>query len=202
MKYRILFGILLFNIYLPFRAQPGTEMEFVKICLQNSLAFSPPDSFIYTPPIQNPDLYYQYALKHQTRDFEIRFSVWPLKEFIKEYEKSLNDPGITLLNPNTYHKNSAIATLLNISQIDPNSGMLPELVPFPKNAVKQEFNADFGASVFLPVNSEFSKGYQFALFMVLHKENQADLFIIFLGNKKEDFDQLLLKGFYALKFAP
>ena len=193
MKTKILMTLFTLTTSLTVNAQ-----KFEKVLKKNSLTFEKPADFNETEIIKNQDLYYNYAIKLIQDSFEVRYSIFPLYPLFKDYNKSLDDPKITSLDPNKYHLSMFMVNILNVSQ----SGMenMPSITDFPKEAVKQEFGADYGGTSFFEANSEFGKDYKFCLMVALHKKDVADVYISFLGNNREKFDEYMLKAFHALKF--
>src|SRR5258707_5938935 len=100
-----------------------------------------PENYKETNIIENGDLYYCFAIKNKNADFEVRYSIWPIKPKLKEFEKCKTEPGCTMVHPNNIFKSIAQANILNMT-----AGKSAEIGGFPKEAVKSEFNADIGGS--------------------------------------------------------
>ena len=172
--------------------------NFDELLSENQLEFKKPESFSETEVIENGDLFYDYALKYDLDSFEVRYSILPLHSLLEDYKKSLDDPKTTTLDPNKYHTSMFMANILNVSQ----SGMenMPSISDFPKEAVKKEFGADYGGTSFFKANSEFGQDYRYCLMMVIHKKDIADVYISFLSNNKERFEEYMLMAFHSIKF--
>ncbi|MBN1250566.1 MAG: hypothetical protein JXR51_05195 [Bacteroidales bacterium] len=54
-------------------------------------------------------------------------------------------------------------------------------------------------SGFFP-DSEYANNYKYCLFMMLHKDNLANIYVTFLANDIEKFNEHMMAGFYAVKF--
>jgi hypothetical protein len=126
---------------------------------------------------------------------EIRYTIFPIKQFLKEYEKSLRDPNVTMIHPNKMYLGIIQANMLNMT-----AGKTYNIGPFPKNAVKEEFNADDGGSCFFEFNCEFGKGYKYGHFVYLHKDNIADVIITYMDLDKQKHNELMQPSFHAIKF--
>lgn len=144
---------------------------------------------------ESHDLYYCFAMKDTTADFEVRYSIWSLKTAFEEYAKCQADPNCTSVHPNKYYWGRAQANVLNMT-----AGNSMDVAPFGPQAVKKEFNADAGGSSFFEFNCEFGKGYKYGQAMYLHKDSVADVIITFMSNDRETHPDLMMKAFYALKF--
>ena len=174
------------------------KLNFDKLISENHLVFVKPEKFIETKVFENEDLYYNYALKYELDSFEVRYTVFPLHSLLEDYKKSFDNPSTTTLDPNKYHTSMFMANILNVSK----SGMgnMPGIADFPKEAVKKEFGADYGGTSFFMANSEFGKDYKYCMMMVLHKKDIADVYVSFLSNSKERFEEYMLIAFHSIKF--
>ena len=142
-------------------------------------------------------MHYEYALKHPDKNFEIRYAVMPLDSVFLQYdslEKNKN-PGDVNLNPNKLYYGAFLATMANIS-----GGKPPKVEVYPNDAVKNEFNADWGAFGLCEVRGEFGKGYKYCMAVAIHKDNFADAYYFYLTDNAADFQALLPLVFHALKF--
>jgi hypothetical protein len=172
--------------------------NFNTLLSENHLVFEKPEKFTETETFENEDMYYDYALKYDLDSFEVRYTIFPLHTLLEDYQKSLEDPNTSTLHPNKYHTSLFMANILNVSQ----SGMenMPGIIDFPEEAVKKEFGADYGGTSFFSANSEFGKDYKYCLMMVILKKDVADVYISFLSNNKEKFEEYMLLAFHAIKF--
>jgi hypothetical protein len=186
------------GLFKPALAQQG--QDFKTILKENGLEFNQPVGFVKTGVIKNPDLYYDYAMKLKKDSFEVRYSVFPLHPLLADYEESLKDPDRTALDPNKYYRSMFMANILNVAQVGLED--MPSTGDFPSEAVKEEFGADYGATSFFVPNSEFGTNYRLCLMVVIHKKDLADVYICFLGNNEESFEENMMRAFHALKFKP
>jgi len=170
--------------------------EFQKYIDTIGLKFTMPPDYKETYVKENKNLWYSFAIKDQTADFEVRYTVWSLKPTIAEYEKCKLDTNCTTtVNPNDIYKGRIQANVLNMT-----GGQNWDIVPFPPQAVKKEFNADVGGSSFFEFNCGFGKGYKYGQMVYLHKDNVADVIITYMSNDESTHPDLMFKSFHALTF--
>lgn len=170
---------------------------FTDLLATSNMTFEQPSNLEATKTIENGQMNYEYAIKHPTKKFEIRYAIRPLNQLLKDYtEREKNKkPGDTNIDPNTLYKSLLQVTVLNIS-----GGQLPTIGEFGKQAVKQEFNADWGATTVVPVGKEFGQQYKYCMVVALHKHNVADAYIFYLSDTKDGFMEAIKPTFHALKF--
>lgn len=193
--YRLI--ILLFFSLFSFTAQSQnlSAKQFTEHCDSTGLVFTVPNGYVSIPVKSNGDLYYEYAVINGDKSMEVRYTIWPLQDRVSEYEQSLTDSNTTLINPNRIYEGIVQANMLNMT-----AGGNYNIGKFPTQAVKNEFNADAGGSCFFPFNCEFGEGYTYGQFIYLHKDDVADVIVTFLSSNKDDFSDLMMEGFYSLKF--
>ena len=186
-------ALLLILSAFAYRALPET---FVKLLNRANMVFTEASGFIETKPIENRQMNYEYAVLNEAKDFEARFAIRPLDELIKQHNESKKDKNtIVSVHPNNFHETSFQATVMNIS-----GGEFPTPAVFDAEAVKAEFNADWGATVFVEVGEEFGQQYKYCLVVALHKADKADAYSFYLSDKKETIMGNAQKLFHALKF--
>jgi hypothetical protein len=141
------------------------------------------DGLVETKPIENGQMNYEYALITKGKDFEVRYAIRPLDNLIKEYNENEKNkkPGDINIHPNKLYAALFEATVLNIS-----GGQFPEPTVFDKNAVKEEFNADWGATNFVEVGEEFGQKYKYCVIVAIHKDNLGDAYCFYLSEKQEN----------------
>lgn len=172
-----------------------SESEFREYVDTIGLNFTMPDGFKETIVKENRDLWYSFAIKNEKEDFEVRFTVWPLKSTIEEYEKCKLDTNCFMVNPNRIYMGRIQANVLNMT-----GGEHSSSDPFPAKAVKEEFNADAGGSSFFEFNCTFGEGYKYGQMVYLHKDDVADVIITYMSNDKTKHSDLMFSAFYALTF--
>jgi len=172
-----------------------TLPEFETLCNSSGLQFTMPEGYKITDVKENHDLGYSFAVMNADSTMEIRYTIWSLKPALEQYEESLKDSNSMMISPNNMYKGSIQANMLNMT-----GGQKYDIGSFPPQAVKKEFNADTGGSCFFEFNCEFGKGYKYGQFMYLHKNDIADVIVTFMSNNKETHSNLMMAGFYSLKF--
>jgi hypothetical protein len=173
--------------------------KFLKLCNYSDMTYSIPEGFEPVEVKQNPDLAYQYAVKHKIKKLEIRYSIVPLKEDVKAYNEYLKDGAkkkIILLEPNLDHELLAITAVMNISR----TPEAQENHIYTPDAIKHNLNADWGTSYYIENNSAYGEGYKYSLVVAAHKKNIANAFIVFLFDEEKDIRNEMLSSFHHLKF--
>jgi len=170
---------------------------FTDLLDRASLTFQKPVGLEETKIIENRQMNYEYAIKYPKKRFEVRYAIRPLDNLIHDYEEKEKNknPGDINIHPNKLYSSLLQVTALNIS-----GGQLPEIIVFDKEAVKQEFNADWGATTFVEVGKEFGQKYKYCMIVAIHKDNIADAYFFYLADSKDDFDKLMDPAFHSLKF--
>lgn len=162
------------------------------------LTFTVPEMLQPAEPIENRQMNWEFAYKHPEKKFEVRYAVRPMDTQLASYEEFQKNKkeGDIMIHPNKLYTSMFDVTILNIS-----GGMLPESTEFGKGAVKQEFNADWGATVLTEVGEEFGQGYTYALVVSIHKDNVADVYMFYMGDDPEVIMEQMDLIFHALKFS-
>lgn len=187
----------LFLIVLTSFTTENTTSAFQEKLLKAKMTFEMPKGFQETAIIANNQMNYEYAIKHIEKNFEVRFALRPLDDLLKAYhEKESNKkPGEVNVNPNKFYQGSFVATAMNIS-----GGKMPKGSPFPQEAVKAEFNADWGAMTIVEAGKEFGQEYKYCMLVAIHKDNIADAYYFYLANDQETLKELVQPVFHCLKF--
>lgn len=188
--------LLIFNIFnLQAFCQNLTVEAFQKQIAESGLQFKMPEGYKIKEVKENRDLQYSFAIINTEGTMEVRYSIFPLKQMMIDYEKSKTDPNVIMINPNNIHVGLMQANGLNMT-----NGKMVDIGDFPTNAVKKEFNADYGGNAFFEFNCEFGKGYKYGHFVCLHKDNIADVIITFMSNDRYTHSDLMEIPFHALTF--
>ena len=168
-----------------FSSAAVTEMmtdSFQQLMAQHGLKFDLSDNaaMARVDIVDNRNMPYHFAYKHHSENFEVRYHVQNFSDVSERSAKSL-----------------LMATTMNIS-----GGNFETMTPFPTEAVKKEFGADWGmmSSVALQ-ESEFSKGYTQAMVILIRKENHAAyIFYMMDDDTLARFPSLSTAVFTALRF--
>ncbi len=152
-----------------------TPDSFEAILDSAKLVFTPPKGYTELVPIENNQMNYEKAYKHPTEKFEVRYA-------IRTHKFGFFDAIFQV-------------TILNIS-----GGQSPEYSLFNTEAVKEEFNADIGASVMINPSKEFAADYKYCLMVCINKKGVGDAFYFYLADDNTLIQKLMLPIFHALKF--
>lgn len=175
----------------------GQNLQEFKSKLENcGMKLNIPTGFVESKVIENHDMGYDYAIKCQEKDFEVRYTVRPITQ--KVYA---NDTDKKKMEDNKTFKNSSYKVILMaiISNVT-GSGVGGKMQVFDESAVKKEFNADWGATTFVEPKSDFGKGFKYCMIVAIHKMDIADAFYFFLSNSKENLMENAMPLFHSLQF--
>lgn len=175
--------------------QTLTLEEFQKQAAESGLQFKMPPGYKIKEVKKNRDLQYSFAIINSEGTMEVRYSLFPMKQMLEEYEKSKKDPNVVMINPNNVYVGLMTANGMNMT-----NGTMLNIGDFPPQAVKKEFNADYGGNSFFEFNCEFGKGYKYGQFVCLHKENVANVIITFMSNDRYTHSDLMDIPFHSLTF--
>lgn len=190
-------GIILICFVLTSFTSDSLPKTFTDLLDRANMSFVKPIGLEETTPIENTEMNYEYALKYPKKRFEVRYAIRPLDNLLLEYEENEKnkESGAIYIHPNKLYSSLLQVTALNIS-----GGQLSEVIEFDKEAVKQEFNADWGATTIVGVGEEFGQDYKYCMIIALHKDNVADAYFFYLFDTKKGFDDLIKPAFHSLKF--
>jgi hypothetical protein len=194
MKTLTMFFILIFLT--SFKAD-NLPKDFDDLLIRANMTFDSPQDFGETEIIHNKQMNYDYAIKNKDKSLEIRYAVRPLDNLLKDYtiKEQNKQPGDVYISPNKFYPAALQATIMNIS-----GGKMPRINVFPKEAIKTEFNADWGATTITEVGKEFGQNYKYCMIVAIHKDNIADAYYFYLFDKQETIQSALIPVFHALKF--
>jgi hypothetical protein len=195
-KIKTLSTVFLFLVLTAFTSD-NSPKAFKDLLGRAKLTFQKPAGLEETKIIENRQMNYEYAIKYPKKKFEVRYAIRPLDNLLSDYEEKEKNkkPGDINIHPNKLYSSLLQVTAMNIS-----GGKLPEISVFDKQAVKQEFNADWGATTFVEVGKEFGQDYKYCMIVAIHKDNFADAYYFYLSDSKDGFDELMEPAFHSLKF--
>lgn len=174
-----------------------TPVTFKDQLEKSSMVFRMPEGFTQTGVIANSQMNYDYAIRHTQKQFEVRFAIRLLSDQMQNFntlEKN-KKPGDINISPNKLYGASLQAIVLNIS-----GGRMPQFQQFPTQAVKAEFNADWGATTVFEPAKAFGGTYKYCMVVAVHKDNLADAYYFYLADKQETINELIEPVFHCLKF--
>lgn len=171
--------------------------QFIDLLERAKMTFDKPTGFSDAKLIENSEMNYEYAIQNATKKFEIRYSIRPLDHAIAEYEEreKAKKQGDSNINPNDLYASIFQMLILNIS-----GGELPEIREFDKQTVKAQFKADWGASTFVRISTEFGQKYKYCMIVAIHKNELGDAYLFFLSESKTNFEKQIARGIHSLKF--
>ena len=154
-----------------------------------------PKGFVESAIIDNKDMGYEYAIKYPDKDFELRYSIRPIR-----YKKYANDTLKNEMESQRAFRNSQYNIILETVILNITGGVDFKVQAFNKEAVKKEFNADCGATSFVDLKSEFGKGFKYCMILKIHKDDFADAYYFYLSNSKDKFSENMDPLFHTLRF--
>jgi hypothetical protein len=169
--------------------------EFMSTLKDCGMNLSIPNGFIESKIIENDDMGYEYAIKYPDKDFELRYAVRPIR-----YKVYANDTVRKEMEDQRAFRNSAYATIFKTVMLNITSGVEYKIQAFDVTSVKNEFNADCGATSFVDLNSDFGKGFKYCMMVTIHKDDVADAYYFYLSNSKENFSENMKPLFHTLRF--
>jgi len=182
-------------IILNFSAIGQNIKEFKSLLGECGMNVNIPEGFIEAKIIENGDMNYEYAIKYPDKEFELRYAIRPIR-----YKKYANDTVKNEMEGQRPFRNSSYGTILQTIVLNITGGVDYEIRAFDKNAVKKEFNADWGATTFVELKSDFGKGYKYCMIVTIHKDDVADAYYFYLSNTKENFSKNEGPLFHTLRF--
>lgn len=185
----------------------GQNARFNSALAEGLLYFKMPENFDTVPVYPNPDMTYDLAIKSKTDSFEIRYAIRPLRERIAHFEKMAADTSngnkvFASAHPNKMYQAVFTTVLLNTSS-QPRAAVtpaIPRFGAFKPEAVKNEFNADWGATSGYVPRATFDSHYKNCMTVTLHKDDAADVYVFYLYNNKETMMRLMPSTFQAIRF--
>lgn len=167
-----------------------SDTTFNNLVQNTNLVFTMPEGFKTTKIKKNDNVFYQYAIKADNSNFEVRL-------FIKNF-KQMETKKTDLDFFNKFSYNFMTSTTLNASgNVLPD---IPQIDLFPEKDVKNDFNADWGATTAFVPKSEFGKGFNFCVFNSLRLNNIGEVYIFYMFDDMPKQQSLLEKSFGVVRF--
>lgn len=172
------------------------------------MSFAMPKDAKPVPVIKNKQMHYEYAITFKDQPFEVRYAIAPMGYSVVEAYtggKGITPRPIGTTDNDVMAKAIAFAVATNVGGgvADPNI----KTGYFPPEAVKKEFNADWGGTTLIEIkNNSFGTGYKYCIMTSLHKNDVASAYVFYLSDTKENVIKLMNEfivkagAFYALKF--
>jgi hypothetical protein len=176
-----------------------------------NLIFVIPKDCDFVPIIKNNQVYYNLAYKLKS-GIEIRYHISPYDSLLSRYNAYLDrkakgikpvDPEKGeyteyMSNPNDGYKSYFHAIIFNITEKTDSSfkNAINRAKEFPPEAVKKEFNADWGAYAFCKLDKEFGQDYEVCSVNIIHKKDCGMVVCFRLFRDPDHAKQLLANGKY------
>ncbi len=143
-------------------------------------------------PAANPVLPYERAVRHQSEELEVRYAIRPLGRVQIEYD----DPHSAAPEPNHLYPLmfTSITDRLSTGRHSPSQ-------EYSADQAREKFNADWAAAAAFDVDPEFSADYKEGLLVALHKNNKADVYVVYLYNDYARIKTYLEGAMSALVFS-
>jgi hypothetical protein len=171
--------------------------EFNQLALRTGMVFIQPAGWDEVPVMKNSQMNYDYAIKLNGKDIEIRYRIQPLDDMVKKYQEWLKNkpPGSMMIDPNNLYSGMVMATAANIGGKMPADGK-----SFPPDAVKRDFGADKGGVIMIVPVKEFGQNYKYCFMLTLQKADKSVAYVFFMANSQDDLNTSLPATFTALKY--
>jgi len=186
-------------------ALPDTFQNVLNL---GKMSFIMPKDAIPIPVVKNMQMHYEYAVTFKDQPFEVRYSVAPTGYTVAEAYtggKGIAPKKSPMPDDEFGAKVTSTVVAMNVAGGKGSPGMGSK--PFPPEAVKKDFGADWGSTTLIPIiNNSFGTEYKFCMMVTLHKKETANAYIFYLGNDRESLVKLLTAyiantgSFNALKF--
>lgn len=187
----------LFFVVLSSFSSDNLPKNFIDLLNRSEMTFNQPDEYSEAKTIDNQQMNYDYAIINNVKDFEIRYAIRPLDERIKNYnEQKINGTlGNSNIHPNKLYVATFQAIVFNVS-----GGKSAKIGEFDPEAVKKEFNADWGALAMVEVGKEFGQNYKYCFLITIHKDDIGDAYCFYLSNTQEGITKNMQAPFHSLRF--
>lgn len=214
MKTLKIFALLLLTVVFA-NAQSSTDVTksalpdtFQNVLDLAQMTFLMPKDAIPIPIVKNRQMHYEYVIAFKDQPFEVRYSIAPVGYTVAEAYtggKGITPHKEAKVEDEFGAKVTSTVVAMNVAGGRPTQGMGSN--PFPPEAVKKEFGADWGSTTIIPIgNNSFGTEYKFCVMVTLFKKDVATAYVMYLSDTRENviklMGELIAKtgGFYALKF--
>ena len=171
--------------------------KFTELLNRSKITFNQPDGYSEISTIENQQMNYDYAIINNAKDFEIRYSIRPLDEMLKDYDDRKKNQTLVSesIHPNKMHTGIFHSIIFNVS-----GGKFSKINEFNPEALRKEFNADWGAISMVEVGKEFGQNYKYCFLITIHKDDVGDAYCFYLSNTQEGIMKNLQAPFHSLRF--
>jgi len=152
--------------------------EFRALANDANINFLLPAGFREVKAVNNENFSFDYAMIIPGQDFEVWFSIQPLKQNWLSYERA-GSTGKTLANPDSTYNNIGKANAIALS------GDNDFLVRTITSPVLEQYNADAGKTYLVNlIDLPETRHYKYALLISLQKNRTGNLLAVCLSNEK------------------
>ena len=156
------------------------------------LTFTAPQGFKSLPPVANPLLPYEHAIRSRDGKLEVRYAIRPLGRVKIDY----SDPHNSAPEPNHLF-NMLFASLAE--QLS-SGGDTPRR-EYTGVQAQELFNADWAAAAVFDVSQQLSQDYPQGLLVAIHKNGKADAYMVYLFSSYPDVKQRIHTTLSSLQFS-
>ena len=169
----------------------ATQNSFQGLLDEAGMQFDHPQGFEEIQVEPNELLAYEHAVRYQDGSLEIRYIIRPLHRLQIDYD----DPHSSAPEPNEMFRMlfDTLSGRLSGGRYNPDRTLHP-------SEARKSFSADWAALSAFDVEKPFAPDYQQALFLAIHKDQQADAYVVFLYNDYQRVKALINKNLATLRF--
>jgi hypothetical protein len=170
-----------------------SEMDFQLEVAKLSGVFEMPKGYEVVQPVENGDMGYEFAVRHPTVNYEIRYALRPIPK-----EMSEKKPARISADPEAMAGPEFQVIMLNIA----GSGSAKDPTSFDPQAAKTEFGADSGLTTRVQnMTSQFAGKFKNCMMIGIHKKGVGQLYIFHLFDIYDNqMDKLTQETFHSLRF--
>ncbi len=189
-------------------ATDSVHKKFNAELAKAGMTFTMPNDAVEIPIVKNRQMHYELALTIPGKSVEVRYAIAPFST-IRNAMKGSQNGGDTTEAFNKRINDMARAITYSIAT-NVGGGVRDTTIRgqlFPPDAVKREFGADHGGTIFIPIkNNSFGTEYKFCMMIAIHKDFAGDGYVMYLGDSLQSLAPIVKEhfgingGFYALKF--
>lgn len=187
----VLCGILTLVLTVVFSDAPRAAITFEDLLIEASLEFTAPEQYGDVQPEANSVMLYERALRRQDKALEIRYAIRPIARARVEYE----DPHNAAPDPDHIFA-MMFRTLVDSLAAGGNT----PVGEFSTDQARAQFNADWAAAAVFDVAESFSRDFRQGLLIAMHKNGQADAYMIFLFDDYAQVKTAIKKNMSTLRF--
>jgi hypothetical protein len=177
MKY---FYLSIICIISPILIYPQTIELFNQKKDELGLKYKQPFGFAIVDNVKQEDTLYDIGLR-KNDDYELRIGIYPISMI--SHLESIN-------NPDDIKKELITMTYVIGMNISQNNDLKADIKSYDENAVKKEFDADFGTYFVVNGNSNFSGKYQTVLITAIYKKGTGLIVVYHLFKDQEAFQKI------------